>query len=146
MGFFDRFVGGNERDPEQAIDVRVATCAVLVEIASSDDEFSTTERERILQLVSAEFGLSREEAEELEAAAKQALDGSIDRFRFTNTINQHYSSQDRERVVEMLWKVVYADGVLDPHEDFVIHKLGKLLRLSHRQLIDAKLRVIHHDK
>ena len=57
-----------------------------------------------------------------------------------------YFSKKREdgegklRIIEMFWKVAYADGRLDSHEDYLIHKLGKLLRLSHKQLIDAKLK------
>jgi hypothetical protein len=34
------------------------------------------------------------------------------------------------------------DGRLDKHEDYLMHKLSKLLNLYHGQLIDAKLRVL----
>ena len=43
----------------------------------------------------------------------------------------------------MVWKIAYADGRLDKHEDYLVHKLAKLLRLTHNQLIDAKLKIIH---
>jgi uncharacterized tellurite resistance protein B-like protein len=36
---------------------------------------------------------------------------------------------------------VYADGKLDKHEDYLVHKLANLLRLTHKQLIEAKLKV-----
>jgi len=41
----------------------------------------------------------------------------------------------------MVWKVIYADGKLDKHEDHLAHKLSSLLKLNHKQLIDAKLKV-----
>ena len=44
--------------------------------------------------------------------------------------------------MELIWKVVYADGHLDQHEDYLAHKVSKLLRLSHAQLIQAKLIVL----
>ncbi len=44
-------------------------------------------------------------------------------------------------MVELVWDIAYADGSLDRHEDYFVHKLANLLRLTHRQLIDAKLRV-----
>jgi len=44
--------------------------------------------------------------------------------------------------MELVWKLVYADGILDKHEDYLAHKLAKLLRLSHRELIDAKLKAL----
>jgi uncharacterized tellurite resistance protein B-like protein len=40
----------------------------------------------------------------------------------------------------MIWRIAFADGNLDKHEDYLVHKLAKLLRLTHKQLIEAKLR------
>jgi uncharacterized tellurite resistance protein B-like protein len=36
--------------------------------------------------------------------------------------------------------VVYSDGVLDAHEDALVHKLSKLLGLKHEEAIALKLR------
>ena len=43
----------------------------------------------------------------------------------------------------MVWEIIYTDGILDKHEDYLVHKLANLLRLSHEQLIEAKLKVLH---
>jgi hypothetical protein len=43
----------------------------------------------------------------------------------------------------MIWEIVYIDGKLDQYEDYLVHKLGKLLRLTHQQLINAKLKILH---
>ena len=45
--------------------------------------------------------------------------------------------------MELMWDLVYADGRLSEHENYLVHKLGKMLRLNHRELIDAKLAVLH---
>ena len=47
--------------------------------------------------------------------------------------------------IEMIWQVAYADGRLDSHEDYLVHKLATLLRLDHKQLIEAKLKILHGD-
>jgi len=126
-----------------AVDVNVAACALFLEMACIDSEFSDIERERILQIVQNEFGVERAHAEAIEHEAEEQRGRSADLWRFTNLINTNYGESDRVRVVELLWKVVYADGRVDDHEDYLVHKLAKLLRLTHRQLIDAKLRVLH---
>jgi uncharacterized tellurite resistance protein B-like protein len=46
-------------------------------------------------------------------------------------------------IVETLWRVVFVDGKMDQHENYLMHKFSNLLRLSHKQLIDAKLKVLH---
>jgi uncharacterized tellurite resistance protein B-like protein len=45
-------------------------------------------------------------------------------------------------VIETVWRVVYSDGILDKHEDYLVHKLADLLHLKHSELIDAKLKIL----
>ena len=44
-------------------------------------------------------------------------------------------------IIETLWRVVYVDGKMDKYEHYLMSKLQHLLRVSHNQLIDAKLKV-----
>ncbi len=127
-----------QADPETKI--RVATCAVLVEMANADDEFTKDERDHIIEVLTERFDLSPDEAHELIKIAEEELKGSIDIYRFTKTIKQNYSEEDRIRALEEIWKLVYADGELSGHEDNLAHKLSFLLGLTHKQLIDAKLK------
>ena len=71
------------------------------------------------------------------------LKGSIDLWQFTNLINQNYSLEEKIRIIEMVWKIAYADGKLDKHEDYFLHKLSNLLRLTQKQLIEAKLKILN---
>jgi uncharacterized tellurite resistance protein B-like protein len=43
--------------------------------------------------------------------------------------------------MEAAWEVVYADEKLNSYEDHFVHRLAKLLRLEHADLIEAKLKV-----
>jgi uncharacterized tellurite resistance protein B-like protein len=112
-------------------------------MAHIDDEFSESEQENIIRILKRDYQLSDEYAAELIQATEEELKGSIDVWRFTNLINQNYSTEEKNQIIEMVWKIAYADGRLDKHEDYLVHKLAKLLRLTHKQLIDAKLKIIH---
>ena len=68
-------------------DMRIATCALFLEIANIDNEFSDEERQSIIQILQQEFELSEAHAEELASEAAQELKGSIDLWSFTNLIN-----------------------------------------------------------
>jgi uncharacterized tellurite resistance protein B-like protein len=153
VDFFKKILGTPDQGGEtgssgerSSDDIRVATCAVFLELASIDDEFSEEERQQILSMMQDEYGVSREHAVALAEAANRQLAESIDVWQFTNQINESYTEDEKMRVVELLWRLVYADGKLDAHEDYLMHKLGKLLRLQHKQLIAAKLRVLHEDE
>ena len=136
---------GGEDAPERPgpVGVDVAACAVFLEMAHIDGEFSGEERRSVVRQLREEFGLGEEEAAACAAAAREQRAGSLDLWRFTNLINENFADEEKERLVERIWRVVYADGRLDEHEDYLVHKLGNLLRHGHRRLIGAKLRVLH---
>ncbi|MCH7549604.1 MAG: TerB family tellurite resistance protein [Candidatus Krumholzibacteriota bacterium] len=144
--FISKAIGTREAPQRAEGDVRVAACALFLEMANIDNEFSEEERQHILGILHSEFGLSEDDALELAQEAAAELEGSIDLWRFTNMINKNYSEAEKIRVVELLWQVVYADGHVDAHEDYLVHKVTKLLRLPHKQMIAAKLRVLHSDE
>lgn len=123
-------------------DPRVAACALLLEMAHVDGEFTSEEKENLLSLLRNEYGLTGTDANEMIKAAEDELSDSLDLWKFADMINENFSIEEKLRVVELLWELVYTDGRIDKHEDYLIHKLAKLLRITHSQLIDAKLSVI----
>ena len=129
-----------ERDEFERI--QVATCALLLEVAKSDYEFSSIEKTTIAAILKKEFQISAETIEELMEIAKRRRGESIDLWEFTHLINENYSKEEKIKVVEAAWKVIYADKKLDKYEDHLVHKLARLLRLRHSDLIEAKLRVL----
>ncbi|MEE9164967.1 MAG: TerB family tellurite resistance protein [Nitrospinota bacterium] len=132
----------DKENKECTHDVRLATCALFLEMANIDGEFSKEEQESVTSMLKEKFQLSDEYTSELMKTSQKELDGSIDLWQFTNLVNENYSRDEKINIVEMIWKIVYADGKLDKHEDYLVHKLGKLLRLSHKELINAKLKVL----
>jgi uncharacterized tellurite resistance protein B-like protein len=124
-------------------DARVATCALFIEMAKIDETFTHEEMEKIFTILNEKYGLSSEHANELVAAAEEELDGSIDYWHFARLINENYATEEKIDIIEMLWRIVYVDGKLDKFENHLIHKLANILRLSHEQLIDAKIKVLH---
>ena len=128
-----------DRHPDH--DIRVATCALFVEIARIDETFSPQEMETILSILKEKYGLSQEHADALIAEAEKELQESVDLWQFSNLINENYSTEEKIEIIETLWRIVYVDGKMDRHEHYLMNKLRNLLRLSHKQLIDAKLKV-----
>ena len=129
--------------PESDHDIRVATCALLVEIARIDETFTRDELDKILSILKEKYGLSEEHAEALIAEAEKALEDSVDLWQFARLINENYSNAEKIEVIETLWRVVYVDGKMDQYEHYLMNKLQHLLRLSHEDLINAKLKVLH---
>ncbi len=122
--------------------VRLAAAGLLAKVALSDGTVAAVERARMETVLADRFDLTAEEAaalvEESETTAAQALD----LFQFTKLIVAHVEPENRVRIIEMLWEVVYADGVLDDHEGQVMRRLAGLLFVPDRDSGAARKRVM----
>ncbi len=134
---------GNSIQPD---DLQTATCALLLEMAHADNEFSPAEKKRIFETLQVQFCLSNDAAGELVELADKKRRESIDLWQFAKTIKSHYSLEKRMELMELIWRVVYADDSLDKHEDYLVHKLATLLGLSHERLVDAKMKVLEENR
>ena len=132
--------------PPTAHDVRVAACALFLEMGRIDGIFSPAEQELVLSILEEKYGLSRENAVALVEEAGSQREESVDLWQFARLINENYSVAEKLEIIELLWRIVYVDGHMDKFENYLMHKLSNLLRLSHRQLIDAKLKVLHSSR
>jgi uncharacterized tellurite resistance protein B-like protein len=143
--FFGKVKGLNSKTVDQKThhDILVAVCALFVEMARLDETFTPTEMETILSILKEKYGLSQEHAEALIAEAERELKQSVDLWQFSNLINENYSNEEKVEIIETLWRIVYVDGKMDRYEHYLMKKLKNLLRLSHEQLIEAKLKVLH---
>ena len=124
-------------------DVRIAACALFVEMARIDEKFTEAEMQTILSIVQQRYGLTQEHADALVAEADKELDKSVDLWQFARLINENYSPDEKIEIIEILWQMVFVDGKMDRYEHYLMNKLKNLLRLSHDQLIAAKLKVLH---
>ncbi len=136
-------IASENKDQATEHDVRVAACALFVEMARIDEKFTEAELETILSIVQERYGLSREHADALVAEADRELDKSVDLWQFARLINENYSTDEKIEIIEILWQMVFVDGKMDRYEHYLMNKLKNLLRLSHDQLIAAKLKVLH---
>lgn len=141
--FFSKTKGNNSGTEKQnrERDLCVAICALFVEMARIDGTFTQAELETILSILKEKYGLSGEHADALIEEADKERDQSVDLWQFARLINENYSTDEKIEIVETLWQIVYVDGKMDQYEHYLMNKLKNLLRLSHSQLIDAKLKV-----
>ena len=122
--------------------IQIATAVVLLEVAHADEEFSKSEHARIIDILRTQFNLDEESVQELMQVSDEELRKSIDLWHFTEIINNNYSAEEKYQVIEKVWQVIYADGRLDKYEDYVVHKLARVLHISHERMIEAKMKFL----
>ena len=122
--------------------LRLATAAVLLDIAYADGSFSPAEDGDIVGFLKRSFSLDDETAREILKAADELRTQTIDHYALTNFIRHNSSLEDRIEIVKTMWRVVYADGRLTDYENYLVRKLADLLGLEHHVMIDAKVAVL----
>ena len=124
-------------------DLRLAACALLLELAYADDDFTEAERslhrETIRQMIRRYHvdparivlvGWSRgghaSWAAELVQLAEDQRAQAVDLWSFTNLIADNYSLGQKMVLAEAMWGLVFSDGDLASREDYLMRKISGL--------------------
>ena len=133
-----------ERVETKAVDLehalRVATAVLLVEVTRADFIVEASERLKLRQLLEQQFNLSAQELDALLEQAEVDADRMVSIQHVTRLLNQHYDHAMKLQVVQMMWQLVYADGVKDHYEEHLIRQVADLLYISHSEFIQARHR------
>lgn len=130
-------------DSEHAL--RLATAALLVEMSRQDETITEQEREAIASSLLEHFSLTRAEVDELYALAEKESAEATDYHQFTSLLKDRLQPEQKEKVVELLWRVAIADGNIDSFEEHMVRRISDLLYLSHSAFIRAKHRALEQD-
>lgn len=125
--------------------LHVAACALLLEVAFADGEFSAAERKHLEAVLERHFSLPAETGRELISIAETEHKGSIDHFRFTSLLAREYDLGQKMLLAEVLWGIVLSDGKVAEHEHYLARKIGNLLGLEPGYLSAARTRAMNAD-
>ena len=137
--------GGKHRNHFDADDYRVAAAALLVHVATLDHDLTGPVRQKLGALLMAQFSLTEALTDELIAAAVAADRDAVDFYHFTHLLMRTLDEQGRLRVVEMLWKMAFADGSISEFEDNVVWRVADLLAVSPRERIALRRQIVGAD-
>jgi uncharacterized tellurite resistance protein B-like protein len=126
-------------------DIRLAACALLLELAQADDEFTEDEQQHLESAIRRQYGLDAAQAEKLIELAQEAREEAVDLWQFTNLIAENYSLGQKMVLAEIMWGLVYSDGELGDKEEYLMRKICNLLRLEPGYLAEARKRAEDSD-
>jgi uncharacterized tellurite resistance protein B-like protein len=140
---FGELHGGSKHSGHfDADDYRVAAAALLVHVATLDHDLTGPARQKLGALLMAQFSLTDQLTDELIEAAAAADREAVDFYHFTHLLMRTLDEQGRLRVVEMLWKMAFADGAISEFEDNVMWRVADLLAVSPRDRIALRQQVM----
>ena len=129
---FASLFASKSSDSARDISASQAMAALMVRIAKSDDDYSTTEIARIDAVLGLLYSLTADQAADLRRTAEALEAEAPDTVRFTRAIKEEVTYEERFNVVRALWQVVLADGARDAEEDALMRLLASLLGVNDR--------------
>lgn len=139
--FLTELSGSGEKKAFDEDDYRLAAAALLFHVIAVDGVVSSVERNKLAEVLMRRYHLDRAGVDELIARAETADNEAIDLYGFTHILKQKLDAAGRERIVELMWTLVYADDTVHEFEDNVIWRVAELLGVSSHDRIRMKLSV-----
>lgn len=118
--------------------IQLSAAVLLVEVARADANFDEFEFALLLNLITAHFQVSPDEAVELANKATETAEEAVSLHSFTHLLNNSLADSEKERIVSLLWQMVYADDKLDKYEDALVLKISDLLHVSRGRVMRLK--------
>lgn len=119
--------------------VEVAACALFIEIAKADGEFTKDERNFIISEMKSTFNLDDDYVNDLMMLAEERVKESVSLYEFTGGINTSFTHEEKIELIENLWKLIYKDEKLNQYEDHLIKRIAATINIEHKEIINAKL-------
>ena len=120
--------------------LELAAATLLAEVVRLDGTIAPEERAAVQGALRARFHLEEGEAATLFELAEAESREATDYYQFTSLIRQRFSQEERQELIELLWRAALADSALSSHEFQVIRRIADLLYVSQAASMAAKER------
>ena len=119
----------------------VLVASLLIHAAKIDENYTEKEKKIIKKALIDLNNINPHEAEELLTQAEKKEEESNQIVEFTREIKKH-SMESRLKIIEVIWKIVYSDGINDSYESNLIRRICGLLYVSDKDngIIKTKVR------
>lgn len=127
-----------ESGTTETASMHLAMASLLCEVSNADHQHDNREETAKQQLLMKLLDLNENQANLLLLEAMQKSKASTSLYEFTTKLRT-LMPEDRYYLIEAMWQVAYADGVIEPMEEAVIRQVSELIYLDHLEFIRAKL-------
>tara|TARA_B100000686_G_scaffold343823_1_gene425311 strand:+ start:287 stop:712 length:426 start_codon:yes stop_codon:yes gene_type:complete len=129
-----------KKTEEKANGKNILIAALLIHAAKIDENYTSVEKGIIKKALTNLFKLESKKVDELLIEAEKKEQDSNQIIEFTREIKKN-SLEFRLKIIEILWKIVYSDGIDDKFESNLIRRICGLLYISDRDSGMVKLKV-----
>ena len=117
----------------------IKVAALLIHAAKIDENFTKKEEEIIKQTLF-KIGTNFDDVDDIINKAKIIEENSNQILDFTKKV-KNMSEQDKVRIIEALWEIIYSNNESDMYEANLMRRLAGLLYIDPRIMGDIKQKI-----
>ena len=124
------------------VEMLAAFAGLLARGALGDAELSPAEERAMAEHLRSRTGLSEPEAELVADVAREAAESlaGIEDHLLTRTFNAYAGPEEKEHLIDCLYAVAAADGLVSSGEDEEIKRIARALLVPHSRVMDLRSR------
>jgi uncharacterized tellurite resistance protein B-like protein len=114
---------------------------IMAQIAHINPQITDDEVERMVDALETYWHLSTEQAAFVASVAISETASLLDRYRLTREFADACAYEERVEFLDVLFAVAAADGMASYEEIEEIRQIAQILKLTHEEFIEAKLKL-----
>ena len=118
----------------------IMIAALLIHAAKMDENYTDIERGIISRALSDFTHLPKNKIDEIIKLAEEKEKNSNQIIEYTKEIKKN-SMDFRLQIIELLWNIIYSDGIADQYETNLIRRICGLLYISDKDNGNIKLKI-----
>ncbi len=138
FSFFKKNSQDLDQNTEASFEIELTAAVLAYEIARIDGNISEDELSVLMEEIKIiSKKVKKDESEILQIIEIYSKD-SVSFYEFVDDINKNYSHQEKMSLLGFMWKVAYADGVLDIDEERLIRRLADMINIKDLDVLKLK--------
>ena len=128
----------SSNDNQVAYEIELTAAVLAYEIARIDGEVSDEELRVLMDEIKLISKKANKDEEEILKIIEIFSSNSTSFYEFIEDINKEYSKEDKLSLISFMWKIAYADGILEVDEEKLIRRLADLIKIKDIEVLKLK--------
>ena len=128
----------NSDDKKVTFEIELTAAVLAYEIARIDGEVSDEELRVLMEEIKSISKKANKDEKEILKIIEIYSSDSTSFYEFIEDINDNYSKDDTLSLLGFMWKIAYADGILEVDEERLIRRLADLIKIKDIEVLKLK--------
>ena len=132
------FLKKKKKEGEKPKNLKLIALCLAYEVANADNDIDDREEDLILSKIKESIDTNVLTEKEIFSVIQEESEKRVSFYEIIKDINENLGKEQKIDVLKMLWKIAYADKVLDVDEEKIIRRSAEMLGIKPSIVLQTK--------